>query len=1015
MARIPQRTEDTNKPAITRLEVHTLVHDTRATVQKAQWENNTSTTLTGQRVTLKSLQIVDVYTLNLSCNTREIAVLKQTLTSPITQSGMIQDSDPLPDLDFDWAIEVGFLPGVTDNIGTTATTLLADQVPRFKRAKLQVYSSKLYLLSGLLSENEVASLAGTLYNPLIQHAEWMSAADYKKNRGMTARIPQVHLSSSQEVTHIDLHIPDEELIKLGKQGIRNIDGSRRGPLALELDYLKAIRTYFDHQKRQPTDVELESIAQTWSEHCKHTIFANPLDELKDGLYATYIKAATAEVRARKGKKDFCVSVFKDNAGAIEFDEDYLIADKVETHNSPSALDPFGGAVTGIVGVNRDALGFGLGALPVINRYGFCLGYPEDTTPLYKDSQKTQLLLSPRRIMDGVIAGVNAGGNCSGIPTPQGFLYFHPRYKGKPLVFVGTVGLIPKKRKGKSLSAKAARPGDYIVMVGGRVGLDGIHGATFSSEALDTGSPATAVQIGDPITQKKLSDALIKEARDQHLYTSITDNGAGGLSCSVAEMARECGGCRVDLEKVPLKYPGLAPWQIWISESQERMTLAVPPRKWQKLHRIFEHHGVEATVIGEFTKAKRCVVKYKRKTVMGVEMEFLHYGLPQRQLISTPTEAIYPEPVFAQPKNLSRILQQLLSRHNITSTAFVPTQYDHEVLTGSVLKPLQGAGQVNADVTVTRPLLTSERGVALSQALFPQYSEISAYKMAECSIDAAIRSLVCVGANPEKIALLDNFCWCSSTQSERLGQLKQAVQACYDTAVVYGTPFISGKDSMFNDFKGYDTNSQPIQISIPPTLLISGISVLQDSRVAVSLDLKYPGDLIYILGETNDELGASEYYAQMGSGKTDEDQYVGSIIPSVTVAKNKLLYAALHQAIEKKLVASSISVGLGGLGVAVAKTAVAGQLGATISLQKIPGNTTRSDFALFSESMGRVLISIAPQNKTAFEKTLHAVAFAQIGTVTEEKTIVVRDSSGIEIITLPVSQATKAYRSRFGGF
>ncbi len=381
----------------------------------------------------------------------------------------------------------------------------------------------------------------------------------------------------------------------------------------------------------PTDIELESLAQTWSEHCKHTIFAAALDEVEDGLYATYIKGATAAIRAAKGKDDFCVSVFRDNSGAIAFDDEYLVTDKVETHNSPSALDPFGGAVTGVVGVNRDAIGCGLGAKPIANRYGFCLAPPDDPRLLFRDKACTEPLLSPRRIMDGVIEGVNVGGNCSGVPTPQGFVCFDPRYRGKPLVFAGTVGLMPRTSAGRPSHLKAARPGDVIVMVGGRVGRDGIHGATFSSEALSSGSPATAVQIGDPITQKKFSDAIIKEARDAGLYNSITDNGAGGLSCSVAEMARECGGCVVELDRVPLKYPGLEPWQIWISESQERMTLAVPPDKLDAFTDLMARRGVEAAAIGCFEASGRCRVRWHGAVIMDVDLDFLHDGLPRAQL------------------------------------------------------------------------------------------------------------------------------------------------------------------------------------------------------------------------------------------------------------------------------------------------------------------------------------------------------------------------------------------------
>lgn len=990
-----------------RLEIHPLIPDTRADVQKLSWKSNLE-------IEVESIHIADVYTVDKAFSSTETLLVQQALAHPVTHTAFVHGSENIPQLDFDWAVEVGFLPGVTDNIGNTAKEILNDTLQTPFTEKEHVYSSRVYYIAGKLNKTQVQAITNSLYNPLIQRAHIKTRAEYTKDGGMDLIVPKVQLTQKMAVTHVDLHIPDDELAQLGKAGILNADGTRRGPLALDMLYLQTIRGYFDGKKRKPTDVELESIAQTWSEHCKHTIFADPIDEVEDGLYKTFIKAATAEIRKKKGDKDFCVSVFTDNSGAIEFDDTYLVTDKVETHNSPSALDPFGGAITGIVGVNRDALGFGLGAKPVINRYGFCFADPADTTPLYKGTKQTQPMLSPRRIMDGVIAGVNAGGNCSGIPTPQGFMYFDPRYKGKPLVFVGTVGLIPKKIKGKKVYTKKAKPGDYIVVVGGRVGLDGIHGATFSSEALDTGSPATAVQIGDPITQKKLSDALVKEALQLGLYSSITDNGAGGISCSVAEMARECGGCVVELEKVPLKYPGLSPWQIWISESQERMTLAVPKKNWKTLSNLMAMRGVEATVIGEFTKTPKCIVRYNTKTVMDVDMEFLHDGLPPRPMHTVMIEPQYPEPDFPQPKNLTAVLKKMLGRLNITSFEFISTQYDHEVQAGSVLKPLQGKGRVNADATVTRPVLDSPKGVVISQALFPKYSDIDSYAMAACAIDSAIRSAVAAGADPAAIALLDNFCWCSSTEPERLGQLKQAVQACYDYAVAFEAPFISGKDSMFNDFKGFDENDQPLKISIPPTLLISSISVLPDATKAVSLDLKVAGDLVYVLGETNDELGASEYFALQGEGKNPE-QFVGNNVPQVLAAKNKKLYESFYKAVKKQLVASAITVGLGGLGTALAKTAVAGQLGLDVTLKKLAGHTSRDDFSLFSESQGRIVISLNPKNKQAFEKIMSGTSYTLIGKVTSVGIIRITNKKGEELIKLSVNDAQKAYKERFKNF
>ncbi|MFH1218541.1 MAG: AIR synthase-related protein, partial [Candidatus Peregrinibacteria bacterium] len=673
------------------------------------------------------------------------------------------------------------------------------------------------------------------------------------------------------------------------------------------------------------------------------------------------------------------------------DKDWVITDKAETHNSPSALDPFGGAITGIVGVNRDTIGFGLGAKPIINKYGYCIGLPDDTTPIYRDKELKNKALPPKRILEGVVEGVNAGGNCSGIPTPQGFVYFNERYKGKPLIFVGTVGLIPMEINGSPSWEKRARKDDNIVMIGGRVGQDGIHGATFSSEALSAGSPATAVQIGDPITQKKFSDAIVKEARDKGLYNSITDNGAGGLSCSVAEMAKECGGCEVELDKVPTKYPNLEPWKIWISESQERMTLAIPNNKLEEFLTLMESRGVEAAVIGKFTDSGRCKVNFKGETIMDIDLNFLHDGLPRKSLKTTYTKTKHPEPTTL-PKNHTETLLSLLSRPNITSYEFISRQYDHTVQGGAVLGPLHGKGQVNSPASVSKPFPESEKGIVCSQALNPTYSDIDTYHMAACAIDTAIRNNIAIGGNLDHMALMDNFCWCSSTDPERLGQLKSAAQAAYDYATAYSAPFISGKDSMFNDFKGFDKEGNPIKISVPPTLLISSISVIQDVIKAVSLDTKFPNDLIYLLGETLPEFGGSEYYALLNS--------TGNSVPQVDAKKSIPLYKTLQQAIDKRLIASALSPSLGGLAIALAKKAIAGQLGMDLNFDQNP-------HLLFSESQSRFIVTIAPENKDRFETLFSPHALTLLGKVTDSNKFTIKNIIDTDIETL-----TNHYKNPF---
>lgn len=959
---------------------------------------------------VKDVELVDVYTIDKTLSRRQLDKVAAMLVNPVTQKAHL--SYFRPTIAFDWVVETGFLPGVTDNIASTVKEMIADLLHISFRRRENVYSSQLLFIEGKLSRDQVEKMALASINPVIQRYQIKSYKDYLKNRGMGIQVPRVHLISDVVMTEVNLDISDEELKVLGKQGIANSDGTRRGPLALDVDYLHAIQDHFSKLGRSPTDIELESIAQTWSEHCKHTIFADPIDEIKNGLFKTYIKGATEKIRKKLGKNDFCASVFSDNSGAIEFENNCLITHKVETHNSPSALDPFGGAVTGIVGVNRDTIGFGLGAKPIANTYGFCFAAPDTTKEIYRDKELTQPMLSPRRILDGVVAGVNSGGNCSGIPTPQGFLYFDNRYQGKPLVFVGTIGLMPKIQSGRKLYLKKAQSGDYIVMVGGRVGLDGIHGATFSSEALSSGSPQTAVQIGDPITQKKLSDALVKEARDQGLYHSITDNGAGGLSCSVAEMAKESGGCRVELEKVPLKYPGLTPWQIWISESQERMTLAVAKRKWKQLFTLLKSRGVEATIIGEFTGSGKCVVNYNDKKIMDLDMEFLHNGLPKRHLKTSPLVKKFRDPKLPQGKNLKPYLSKMLSRLNITSFEFISLQYDHEVQGNSVVKPLQGRGRINGDTTIVRPISSSPKGIVLSQALYPTYSDVDTYAMAAASIDTAIRNVVSAGADPGKIALLDNFCWCSSTDPDRLFQLKQAAHACYDYAIAYQTPFISGKDSMFNDFKGYDKEGKLLKISVPPTLLISAISVVDNVLDTISLDAKFPGDLVYVLGETKDEMGSSEYFYLLA---IDDINRIGNSVPIVDARINKKIYATFYKAVRQKLIASALSVGRGGLGVVLAKTALGGKWGMQISLNNLPGNVTRDDFALFSESQGRIVVTVAPKNQKQFEKVMRGNPIALLGKVFDKSVIEITNKKGEMIVRANLSELELAYKSTFRGF
>ncbi len=986
---------------VARIEITAKVPDTQAAQKLKQFK-------TSYGENISQVEIADVYTVDKSFTTEQLEKIGSILSNPVSQTFSLKSIIPKS---FDWAIEIGYLPGVTDNVAGTAKEIIEDMLKVKFVNEENVYTSRILFITTSLNHKQIEKIVEGLINPLIQRSHIKSNSQFLKDKGMDPVVPKVKLNHQPQVIEVDLNIDDEELVNIGKVGIKGADGTRRGPLALEPLYMKAIQKYFKQLGRNPTDIELETFAQTWSEHCKHTIFANPIHDVSEGIFKKYIKQTTEQIRKEKGKKDICVSVFTDNSGAIDFDKDYLITHKVETHNSPSALDPFGGAITGIVGVNRDTIGFGLGAKPIANTYGFCFADPDDTKDLYRDQQLSSKMLSPRRILEGVVAGVNSGGNCSGIPTPQGFIYFDERYKGKPLVFVGTLGIIPKK-VGASLShIKQAIKGDYIVMVGGRVGLDGIHGATFSSESLDSGSPASAVQIGDPITQKKFSDALVKEARDLMLYNSITDNGAGGLSSSVGEMAKDTGGFKVELEKVPLKYPGLDPWQIWVSESQERMTLSISKKNWPKFQKLMEKRGVEATVIGEFTNTQKAQIFYKDKKIMDLDMEFLHEGLPQKDLEPGHSLTFFKDPKISEVKNLTSSLNKMLNRLNFSSFEFISQQFDHEVQANSVLKPLQGRGRVNGDTSVIRPLFDSNKGIALSQGLYPLYSDINTYDMAAASIDTAVRNVLSVGADLEKIALLDNFCWCSSTESNRLGQLRRAARACQDIALAYGTPFISGKDSMFNDFKGYDSGGNPIKISIPPTLLISSIGIIDDVLKVVSIDTKFPGDLVYVLGETHAEMGGSEFYMMYSKS----NKKIGHRLPRVDTLKNLKLYKAYKRAIDQELIVSSIALNRGGLGIGLAKSAMAGLLGMDINLKTLEGESYRDDFALFSETQGRFLVTINPKDRKKFEKIMAGNSISLIGVVTDNNQFTIKGFKTQTIVNTIVEELLVRYTERFKNY
>jgi phosphoribosylformylglycinamidine synthase len=949
------------------------------------------------RLPVASCRTRDVYKLDLALSPGEFRKIRTAFTDPVICRSA---AGRLPPPRFDWMVEVGFRPGVTDNVGSTARAVARDVLDRPLGRDESVYTSIQYFFRGALERPDVEHLSRDLLaNPLIHSIRIFSPGEWAAS-GIDLEVPAVREQSGIRVGSYDLSVSDAQLLRISREGI----------LSLSLEEMHAVRDYFasdDVRRRReamglplhPTDVELECIAQTWSEHCKHKIFAarvHYVDETGagewiDSLFKTCIRDATAKIGARI---DWLVSVFSDNAGIIRFNDRYHISCKVETHNSPSALDPYGGAITGIVGVNRDPMGTGMGARPIANTDIFCFGRPDKSL-----DEIPKGVLHPRRIMRGVVAGVRDYGNRMGIPTVNGAIYFDDRYMANPLVYCGNVGIMDKTKAFKHQQA-----GNLIVVVGGRTGRDGIHGATFSSGQMTHEHETIfshAVQIGNAITEKKMLDVLI-QANEAGLYEAITDCGAGGLSSAVGEMGSELGA-EVELEKVPLKYTGLSYTEIWISEAQERMVLAVKPENLDAIQRIFAGENVESTVIGRFTGDGKLRLRYDGQQVGELDMSFLHDGVPKYKRQAVWTKPRVSEPTLAEKDNYNDDLLQILSSFNVASKEWVIRQYDHEVQGGSVVKPLMGvANDGPSDAAVVQPKFTSRRGVALSCGMNPLYGDIDPYWMALAGIDEAIRNLVCVGGRVDRIALLDNFCWARCTDPEVLGSLVRAAQACYDGAMAFQAPFISGKDSLNNEFVCEDGSL----IRIPPTLLISAMSLVDDIDRCVTMDLKKPGNILFIVGRTNNELGGSHFYQARG--------HTGANVPKLDLTLAPKIARQIASAIADGLVASCHDCSEGGLAVALGEMAFAGGLGAEADLRGLPRgkDCSRTDVQLFSESNSRYLVEVAPKHFDAFAKKMLNLPFGQLGVVTETPSLVVKDADGRSIIDAQIDQLKQAWQKTF---
>ena len=756
-------------------------------------------------------------------------------------------------------------------------------------------------------------------------------------------------------------------------------------IGLNLEEMKKVKKYFFEKGRNPTDVELQTIGQTWSEHCYHKTFKGEITLEKKkikSLFKTYIAKATKELNP-----GWCISVFEDNAGIVDFDKGAAIAAKVETHNHPSAVEPFGGAATGTGGVIRDILGVWADPIACTDVLGFG---PLD----YNSNKLPPGIKHPRYVYGGVVAGIGCYGNNMGIPTVNGAIYFDESYVGNVVVYCGCIGTLPKNKYVKKI-----KPEDVILLVGGKTGRDGIHGVTFASAELTEKSEEVsrpAVQIANPIEEEKLKRAII-EVRDRKLASGITDLGGGGLSSAVGEKARNSNcGVYVELDKVPLKYSGMMPWEIYISESQERMLLAVPKKNLPEVLKVFQREDVEAITIGKFTDNEVLILEYQGELVVEIDIDFL-FEPPTAKHVARWVSPDCKEPSFEEPENLTSIVLEILSQPNIASKESVIRTYDHEVKGNTAIKPLQGKYAGPNDAAILKPLNNSWKGVVISCGMNPNYGKIDPYWMAASNIDEAIRNNTGVGGR--RIALLDNFTWGNPEKPDRLGSLVRACQACYDLAKGFETPFISGKDSLYNE-----SPTSPVT----PTLLITAVGIIPDVRKAVSVDLKQPGNPIYILGKTLPELGGSEYYKLKS--------FVGKTVPKVKAPSAKTRIDALIKAIDLRCIRTCHDLSEGGLAVAAAEMAFTGSYGIDLWLKKVPKpkSMKRNDFTLFSESNSRFLVEVVDKRQQDFEALMQDNDFSVVGQVKKDPYFSVYGLNDDRIIDTSLSELRDAWKRTLGG-
>ena len=941
-------------------------------------------------------------------------IADELLADPVTQVAELQARGTVrPRLDA--LIEVHPLPGVTD---PAAESVEAAVRAMFGTA-VTVRTGDRYDLGGVKQSDATTIGEKALANAVIHgiHSEPWHPERFPAGHGYSLRIVEVPV---RELT-------DAQLEKL----------SREAHLFLSLDEMRAIQAEYRRLGREPREIELETLAQTWSEHCVHKTLKSTVRYREANLGAGQRSLAAAAAPGRPGhvaeadgsvtirnllkstvaagtfalidekradRIDWCLSVFVDNSGVIAFDEHHAVCFKCETHNRPSAIEPYGGAATGIGGCIRDIMGTGLGAKPIAATDVFCVA------PL-TGTDVPAGCLPPRRILSQVVAGVRDYGNRMGIPTVNGAVWFDPRYVGNPLVYCGVIGVMPRTMvKGET------RRGDRIVAIGGRTGRDGIHGATFSSAEVEHGHSTEfshAVQIGNAITEKKMLDAMLA-ARDQAdgpLYSGTTDCGAGGFSSAIGEMGKDVGAT-VHLERAPVKYDGLSPTEIWISEAQERMVLSVPPAKVDRLRAICAAHGVELCDLGEFGSADGTIRLLWHGTEVGsLDTHFLHEGVPMptREAVWDAAWSAEQMPAAGNGTGVGpRLLDTactLLAHPNLASKEWIIRQYDHEVQGASVVKPLVGVGTGGpSDAAVVHPVAGSRRALAIGNGLATGWSA-DAYAMTLAAIDECVRNLVCVGADPARIAILDNFCWPSCDDPRNMGSLVRAAEACYDGALAYRAPFISGKDSLKNQFRTQDGRT----IMIPPTLLVSGFGIVEDAERACTMDLKSAGNVLVLVGTTGARMGGS-HRAMLGAcGHADMR------LPDVDPARGARTAHAVAACIAHGAVRSAHDPSEGGLLPALAEMCFAGGLGARIDLSHMPvtGTDVPDECRAFAEDPHRYVLEVEPSKLGTVQAHLDGIPHAVIGTVTDEPTL---ELVGVRIPceSSPISALRSAWNTSTGG-